>query len=235
MKGEPLMKITPFYDKKIKCLNCHHHFTTTKIRSRFVRVASHDTDFKPNYTDDKINPLYYNVSICPDCGFGFTEETSPYFPPDAQEIIRKTVTAKWNGRSFSETRDIDEAIETYKLAYLSAMLKKEKQISLAGLTLRLAWLYRDKGQQDEEMRFLTISRDLYSDSYSEQDYVGTQMSETRVLYVIAELSRRIGEEEEAIRSFSRVIEQQRTSLEPQIVKMAKERWREIREEKEIQS
>lgn len=229
------MKITPFYDKKIKCLNCDHHFTTTKIRSRFVRIASHETDFKPIYTDDNINPMYYNVSVCPLCGFAFTEETSPYFPSDAQEVIRKTVTAKWNGRSFAAIRDIDEAIETYKLAYLSAMLKKEKPISLAGLTLRIAWLYRNKGRLEEEMRFLTIARNMYGASYSEGDYVGTQMSETRVLYVIAELSRRIGEEEEAVRGFSRVIEQQRTSLEPQIVEMAKERWREIREAKEMQS
>ena len=225
------MEITPFYDKKIDCINCNHHFTTTRIRSRFVRIASHDTDFKPNYTDNNVNPTFYNVSVCPQCGFAFTDETSPYFPPGAQDVIRNSVTAKWNGRSFSAIRDIDEAIESYKLAYLSGKLKKEKPISLAGLTLRVAWLYRQKGQSDEEMRFLTIARDMYADSYSEGDYVGTQMTETRVLYLIAELSRRIGDEEEAVRGFSRVIEQQRTSIEPQIIEMAKERWREMRETK----
>ena len=61
---------------------------------------------------------------------------------------------------------------------------------------------------------------------------GTQMSETRVLYLIAELSRRIGDVEYATRYFSKVIEKQSTSLEPKIVEMAKERWQEIRENKE---
>ena len=44
------------------------------------------------------------------------------------------------------------------------------------------------------------------DSYSEGDYSGTQMSETRVLYMIAELSWKIGDKDEAMRGFSRVIE-----------------------------
>lgn len=225
------MKITPFYDKKAICMNCNNNFTTTKIRSRFVRIASHETDFKPVYTSNKVNPLYYNVTVCPRCGFSFTEEFSPYFAPGTQDMIHQQITTKWNERSIGALRTIEEAVETYKLAYLSAIVKKEKPITIAGLTLRIAWLHRELEQQEEEMRFLLIARNMYVKSYSEGDYVGTQMSETRVLYLIAELSRRIGEEEEAVRSFSQVIERQRTSNDPQIVEMAKERWREMREMK----
>lgn len=54
------------------------------------------------------------------------------------------------------------------------------------------------------------------------------MSETRVLYLIAELSWKIGDRDEAIKSFSRVLEGQRTSTESKIIAMAKERWQEIR-------
>lgn len=228
------MQVTPFYDKKITCLNCKHLFTSTKIRARFIRIREPDSDFKPKYANDKINPTYYNVTVCPICGFSFTEEFSPYFAPGTKELIQQTITDKWNGREFGQIRTIDEAIETYKLAYLSATLKKEKSIALAGLALRIAWLNRDKSAVEEEMRFLTIARNLYKDVYAEEDYIGTQMSETRVLYLIAELSRRIGDEAEAVRSFSRVIEQQRTSLEPQIIELAKERWREMREEKDTE-
>ena len=54
------------------------------------------------------------------------------------------------------------------------------------------------------------------------------MSEIRVLYLIGELSWRIGDREEAVRNFSRVIERQRTSTEPKIIQLAKDRWQEIR-------
>ena len=49
------------------------------------------------------------------------------------------------------------------------------------------------------------------------------------LYIIAELSWKIGDKEEAIRHFSRVIESQRSSTEPHIIQMAKDRWQDIRE------
>ena len=61
------------------------------------------------------------------------------------------------------------------------------------------------------------------------------MSETRMLYLIAELSRKIEDIEYATRYFSKVIEKQSTSLEPKIIEMAKERWQEIRDEKRKRS
>ncbi len=222
------MEISPFYDKKVECIYCKHNFTTIRILSRFVRVLSHDSDFKPVYSNPEVNPIFYNVAVCPHCGFSFTDDFSPYFAPGTEEDISIRITSQWNGRSFGAERDIDKAIETYKLAYLSAMFKKEKALTLAGLTLRIAWLYRDKGAEVEEQRFLTVARNFYNASFSEGDFVGTQMSETRVLYLIAELSWKIGDKDEAIKSFSRALERQRTSSEPKLIEMVKERWQDIR-------
>lgn len=227
------MEVSPAYVKKLECMNCKDKFTTTKIRSRFVRVTDHEKDFQPIYADPTINPLYYHVAVCPHCGFSYTEDFSTYFAPGVKNEITKTITSLWSGRSFGEERTIDEAIETYKLAYLSASIKKEKALTMAGITLRIAWLYKDRQDESMEKRFRSIARDLYTEAYSEGDYIGTQMSETRVLYLIAELSHEIGDMDAATRNFSRVIEGQRTSIEPKIVEMAKERWQEIRESKKI--
>lgn len=226
------MEVSPFYEKGVTCINCQEKFKTTKVRSRFVRISSHETDFKPVYLNELVNPLYYNVSVCPQCGFSFTEDFSPYFAPGIKDVIASQISAKWNGRSFGMERNVIEAIETYKLALLSATLKKEKSITAAGIALRIAWLYRDEKNLQDEKRFLTMARNLYTVSYSNGDNLGTQMSETRVLYMIAELSREIGDEEEAVRGFSRVIESQRTTTDPNIIRMAKERWQEMREKKE---
>lgn len=225
------MEISPVYIKKMECLNCKDKFTTTKIRSRFVRVVQHEQDFKPIYADPSNNPLFYHVAVCPHCGFSFTEDFSTYFAPGVKNEITKTITSLWSGRSFGEERTIDEAIETYKLAYLSASIKKEKALTMAGIILRIAWLYKERQDVTMEKRFRSIARDLYTEAYTEGDYVGTQMSETRVLYLMAELSHAIGDRDAATRNFSRVIENQRTSIEPKIVEMAKERWHEIREVK----
>ncbi|WP_371682738.1 DUF2225 domain-containing protein [Sporosarcina sp. PTS2304] len=225
-----IMEISPFYEKKMQCLLCKEHFPTTRIRSRQVRVSDHDSDFRPIYMNKEINPLFYNVAVCPHCGFAYTDDFSPYFGPGTKEMIAKNITAKWRSRSFGGIRTNEEAVEAYKLAYLSANFKKEKHLTMAGMMLRIAWIYRETEQNEQEIRYLRIARDLYLQAFSNGDYVGTQMSETRVQYIIAELSWRIHDRAQAIMNFSRVIEAQKRSTEPTIIQLAKDRWQEIRDE-----
>ncbi|TQR18377.1 DUF2225 domain-containing protein [Psychrobacillus vulpis] len=226
------MEISPYYQKSIECLHCKKKFITTKVRTKYIKVEKHDTDFQPIYQNKEVNPLLYNMFVCEHCGFSFTEEFTKYFAPGVKETIEEQVASKWISRSFGNERSIQEGIITYKLGIHCGTLKKEKFVNIAGLALRTAWLYRLQNKEVEEKRFMEIARDRYADSYSNDDYSGTQMSETRMLYLIAELSRRIGDIEYATRYFSKVIEKQNTSLEPKVVEMAKERWQEIRENKE---
>ena len=79
---------------------------------------------------------------------------------------------------------------------------------------------------------MAIARDQYMESFSTEDYASTQMSGVRIMYMIAELSRRLGDMENATRFFSKVIENQRVGGEGQLVEMAKERWNDIREQRE---
>lgn len=224
------MDILPIYQAKTKCMFCEHPFSTSKVRSRFVRVMGHDSDFKPIYKNaEAVNPMYYNVAVCPSCGFAFTEDFLPFFAPHIRERIASTIQANWKHRSFGDERSVEEAIETYKLALLSARLKEEKNLPIAGLALRLAWIYRDLKDEANEHRFLEVARDAYTDAYSTDEQKGTMMSEIRVIYLIGELSYRIGDRDAAVRNFSRVIESQKNSTDPQVVELAKERWREIRE------
>lgn len=229
------MEISPYYQKDIECIYCKKKFKTTKVRSRFVKVDSHESDFQPIYQNNEVNPLLYNVFVCEHCGFSFTEEFTKYFTTGVKEDIQEKIANKWIPRSFGDERSIQEGITAYKLGIFCGTVKHEKYVNIAGLALRTAWLYRLQNQTGEELRFLEIARNRYVDSYSTDDYNGTQMSEIRMLYLIAELSRRIGDMEVATRYFSRVIEKQSTSIEPKIIEMAKDRWHEMRESKKIEA
>jgi len=226
------MEITPYYHKQIDCINCKKKFNTTKVRSKFVKVEKQESDFQPIYANKEINPILYNAFVCEHCGFSFTEDFTKYFAPGVKEEIQSKITANWNPHSLGNERTIEEAISAYKLAFLSGSVKKEKYVATAGLALRTAWLYRLLENEEQEKRFLTIARNHYSDSYSNEDYAGTQMSEVRIIYMVAELSRRIGDREQATRFFSRVIEKQSTSVEPKLIELAKEQWQLMREENE---
>lgn len=223
------MEISPFYEKSIECLHCKKNFPTLKVRSKSIKIEHTESDFQPIYADNHVNALYYNVFVCQHCGFSFTEDFNKYFAPGVKEQLNEQVCEKWIPHNFKGERTVFQAIQAYKLALLCATIKKEKYIITSGLTLRLAWLYRSLKNEGQEKRFLKMSRDHYMESFSTEDYASTQMSGVRVMYMIAELSRRLGDYENATRFFSRVIESQRVGGEAKLVDMAKEQWDLVRE------
>lgn len=212
------------YDKKHMCIMCNQPFTSKKVRSKFIKVEKYDTDFLPYYASEDANPLLYHIQICPNCGYSFSEEFTSYFPAGGKELMIESVCSKWGGQSFSSERTIEKALSTYKLAIYCASLKKEKNVTVAGLYLRLSWLYRITGNAEQEKRFAALAMHAYIESYTTDDFKGSKMSEVRVLYLIAELSRRTGQTEQAIKYFSRVFEQQKRATEPKIIEMAREQW-----------
>jgi uncharacterized protein len=228
-----MTQLVPLYDKKYTCSMCENSFTTKKVRSRFVKVLRFDTDFAPLYADGFENPNFYYINVCPDCGYSFSDDFSHYFPPGAKQIIQERICSQWVPHNYGEERTIQEAVNTFKLAAYCSMLKKEKHIVSAGLYIRIAWLYRSSENHDQEMRFLKLALKEYTESYSTGDFKGTQVSELRLMYLIGELSRRVGQTQDAVRFFSRVIEKQRQSAEPQIIALAKERWQEMREKQMV--
>ena len=227
--------IEPLYDKKYRCSICSHAFTSKKIRSRFIKIESIDIDFCPTYTDPENNPILYQMTVCPSCGFSFSDDFSDYYPPGTRETIKEKVWSKWTPHSFSNKRSTEEAINTFKLAIYCATLKKEKHIILAGLYMKLSWLYRNLNNAAQEKRFMKIAFQEYFESYTTQDYFGTQVSEIRVLYLLGVLAIKTENKKEASKYFSKVIEQQRKTTEHNIVEMAKERWSEIRHTEEFKT
>ena len=222
------MEISPYYEKKVECLHCKKSFSTMKVRSKFIKVSATDTDFMPVYAEGDIPAMYYNVFVCEHCGFSFTEDFSRYFAPGTSEEIQSQITDKWVHHDFKGERTVFQAIQVYKLALICADIKKEKHVAKAGLALRLAWFYRSLRNAGQEQRFLEIARNQYMESFSTEDYASTQMSATRIMYLVAELSRRVNDMENATRFFSKVIESQRAGGEAKVIEMAKERWEEMR-------
>jgi uncharacterized protein len=238
MKGfEEMEAVSPFYEKELECRLCGESFTTTRLRTRFVKVDHYETDFCPIYQSNEINPLLYHINVCPHCGFSYSDDFSRYFPPASKEDLIEKVCSHWVSRDFGKTRSIQAAIGTLKLAAYCAGIKKEKKLTLAGLYLRIAWLHRLSKQNKEEQRFMKIAASLYTDAYLSEDIQSAQMSEMKVLYLIAELSNRTGQYNTAIQYFSKIIERQNTTTERTIVEMARDQWSDLREslKKEAQS
>lgn len=228
------MAINPDYlfDKHCKCLYCDTTFTSKRVRSGAQPPLKRDADFCTHYKNQRYNPILYTVVVCPACGFAFTDQYNQMITPPVKKQIQEKLAAKWTPKDYGSFRSMEEAIVTYKLAIYSAILKGEAHSVLAGLYLRVSWLYRFLEKEQEEKRFLTLAGTEYEQSYIHSDYVkgDKEMSEVRVLYLIGELMRRVGKYDQAIRYFAKAIALKERTIETGIINMARDQWSLTREQ-----
>lgn len=232
MELSEIMTITPTFSRKLKCPCCSNSFSTVNVRISYPKTAEVSTDFCVTYQDEENSPYLYYVNVCELCGYAFTKNSIP-LTTISKEMIQKEVSEKWHPRSFGSIRSIEEAIICYKLAIYCSVLKNEKHYILAGLLLRVSWLYRKINNEVEEERFMLKAVETYKKSYDIADYVGTEMSEIRVLFLIGELSRRCKIYEEAITYFSKIVSHSNAHLEKGLVEKAREQWQITRDEAKV--
>jgi len=205
--------------KNLTCLVCGQNFQSSKVRrSRYV-VSKVDTDFCTHYKGE--NPLYYNVNICPFCGYGFTESFQAPGEKLKEAIKNKIIKLS---RDFSGKRTVGLAILAYRRAIDCALLQKAKNILLAGLTLHTAWLYRFVGEEEPEKKYMRESVKYFQDAFEKDADIGNP---ARTLYVMGELNRRLGNDREAILYFARIINDKNIN-DAGIIRMARERWQDMR-------
>ncbi|MFZ3590647.1 DUF2225 domain-containing protein [Bacillus sp. DJP31] len=221
------------FDRSVVCTICSQNHTTKKVRYRYIRALRSDSDFCSYYEDEENSPLLYYVSVCPNCGYAASDEFSTYFPPNSKVAIEHAFSSGWKNKDYGKKRSVKEAIEAYKLAIYCATLKKEKHIVLAGLYMRLVWILRKESMTDQEVRFMKLAVSEYVQSYSNEDYESTDMSQVKLLYLIGDLYRRLNDEKQAILYLSRVIQHREETLEKRMIELAREAWKEIRESQKL--
>ena len=225
--------IPPIFDKKVDCSFCNHSFTTSKVRSRYTRPTHTDTDFCTTYKQEQFSPLLYAVTVCPQCGYASTEQFSAVFSPEAKRSIQSKITDEWQPQDYTGERSVGDALKTYKFAILSSTLKQEKAVVIAGLYLRIVWLYRKLGNEEQEKRFMRMAQQFYKKAYEEDNLSQSEMAPLRVLYLVGELNRRLENYREAVRYFSMVIEKKDTAADPKMVEMARDQWHQTREDQKL--
>ena len=103
---------------------------------------------------------------------------------------------------------------------------------MASLTLRLAWLYREKEMVAEEQDMLQKAIDAYKAAFlKEKMPIGGNLSEVTLTYLIGELLRRVGNLDEALSYLGRVVSNPQAKNEKRILDLAREAWHAARDAK----
>ncbi|QWU15363.1 hypothetical protein SAMN04487895_11938 [Paenibacillus sophorae] len=216
--------LEPLYSIKVTCCNCEREFVTSRVRPSLKRAVRRDADFCSYYKEE--NPDYYVVRVCPFCGFASTENSAGKLAEWQRKAFSERVGSRWQLRDFGGKRNWEEALETYKLALLCAQAIGDKERIVASLLHHIAWMYRYQGNTEQEQRFLHYSLESYINVFERDGVAG---NDARLMFLIGELNRRIGWFNEAIKWFSRLVNDQKI-MDAAMIRAAREQWAIIREQ-----
>ncbi len=215
-----------YYKKKMTCDFCGSNYETTRVRNGAKKILRTDTDFCSHYRG--VNPDYYTVRVCPYCGYASTENFEEGFKLKLRQEFELKVASNWRYKDFGGERSWEEALMTFKLALHCAQVRNEGFRIISSLLHRIAWMYRYKGDEAQEKRWLGYALDKYMDWFSHEDLGDRQV---KVFYLIAELNRRLGQFSEAGKWFAKVMnDPTMASKDPLIAKQAREQYAVLREE-----
>jgi len=192
------------FDSEVECPVCHRQVTVKRIRRSALRLHSRDTDSMPVYHD--INPLFYEIWLCNHCGYAASQSsfTQPLMKVEA-ELILKNISSKWRAKEYPPLYDADVAVERFKLALLSATVRKARPIDIAMLCLRLGWVYRSRNEPENELKCLSQALTGLKSAYDKGPFPVAGMDESTLAFLIGELSRRVGNNQDALEYLGRVI------------------------------
>lgn len=166
--------------KSIRCPVCDGVFRTTMIKSGRAKRKEPDMDLRPRF--EYIDTNKYDVASCPHCGYTAIHRYFPHLSPLQTKLIKEGVCAKFKTPPTKQVEEIevldyDVAIERYKLALYTTIVKKGQTSEKAYECLKISWLLRGKIEQlteedaDKNKEVIEACRKEY-DSFYQQAFDG---------------------------------------------------------------
>lgn len=191
------------YDKEVTCPVCGTTFKVRSVKTSSYRIKKKDKDFFIHYSI--INPYFYDVWLCNRCGYASMKSDFNKIKNYQIDIVKSKISPKWHGRNYSEVYDVNIAIERYKLSLLNYAITDAKSSKKAMNCLKLAWMHRLLEDKETELTFLSEALKGFNDAYYNEDFPLYGMDRFTTMYLIGELNRRVGNNDEALIWFSNVI------------------------------
>lgn len=206
------------YDRTISCPVCTCDIKFKSVKSRQLKLEKIDLDLRPIY--DLLDPALYDVIACNTCGYAALKKVFHKITPLKQKLFKERVAKQFIGKPYPESYTYDIAIERYKLALYDAIIIDTKDSEKAYICLKISWLYRgfyesvenlpDDGDRialykTSELAFMKHAVDGFKIAYEKENFPVLDLDEITIVFLIGELSRRLGEFDEANKWLSQVI------------------------------
>lgn len=210
-----------------QCPVCGEHTRVVKVKSRLMATQV-DSDYCCHYRD--FDPYLYHVWVCEHCGYAADEKVFLMALPNGH---KKKVTAALREKhinfEFHEYRDMPDGVASLKLAIYCAEVLKAPLARRAGLTLRLAWLYRLNDEKDLERKYIERAVELYERSLMRERYPIDNLTDDMVTYLLGALYADLGDDKKAIIYLSKLTgNNSQPVANDKLARDARKLWQEIR-------
>lgn len=199
------------FDKMVTCPVCNSKFKTTCVKSKSPRIDSKDSDFFIRYSP-KVNPYFYDVWLCNSCGYAAMKSDFETLKSFRKELVMSNVTPKWTPREYPKILNEKNAIERYKLALLNAVLTASPDSTKAMISLKIAWMFRLLDDKKFELLFIRQAVEGFNDAYRNETFPIYGLQRDSLCYLLGELNRILGNNEEALLWLSKTIVNTNSSL-----------------------
>ncbi|MBQ9765201.1 MAG: DUF2225 domain-containing protein [Lachnospiraceae bacterium] len=209
------------FDKSYKCIVCDKAFTVKAVRAGKAKMVATDTDLRAIYAGVDVNK--YDAIVCPHCGYAALTRFFEHNTQAQRNLIREQISASFKGLPPQQgiTINYDEAFLNMKLVLANAVVKKAKNSEKAYICLKMAWILRGKREwlkqegklgSDEEATLLTEELSYIKQAYlgfsaavSKENFPICGMDDMTLIYIMADLARKIGETDQALRFLGEII------------------------------
>lgn len=145
------------FEKSFSCPVCGGNFTAKIMKTGKAKLIGTDQDLRARY--EGIDPLKYDVLLCPSCGYAALSRYFPNVTSGQAKLIQEKISSNVHINSYNNAvYSYEEALERYKLALVDAVVKKAKASEKAYICLKSAWLVRgysenlrEAGKSGEEL------------------------------------------------------------------------------------
>ena len=137
------------FDRKYICPVCGSSIKSKTVRSGHVKVVGTDMDLRPKY--EQLDTLKYDIVACRICGYAALARNFTDITESQIALVQSKIGANFKSQAefTGSMYSYDDALERYKLALASAIVKQDKTSERAYLCLKTAWIVRGKREMLE--------------------------------------------------------------------------------------
>lgn len=206
--------------KTCKCPACTREFKSLAVKANKAKLIGTDKDLRPQY--EGIEPLKYDVTMCPYCGYATLNKDWGSLTDNQCKNVRREISASFRPEDTEyETYTYEDALKRYQMALANAIVKNAKNSERALICLKAGWLLRGKweslDQEDEEYstkmsdamglesEFLENALEGLVNARANENPPICGMDDNTVDYLIAALSVRFEKYEQAAKLISKLL------------------------------